>query len=240
MKIWEIKAQALRLMFADTDVSFSEAEFNNGTGTIYNNSNTKEKLVRMNDSIRRAIDLYYQYKGEPTLYTDDVTLHTSGDTTYNYLTSTSVSSDNFQFPTRIDLFLYETQSDNTLKLIKQENEISYDFFETLGQIQFFETDYTDYITNYEYTPKFRVWYKAKKTNLPAAPSDTEYDLDTLGVVPSDVQRMIPYFIKGELYEEDEPNIALQARQLYIQYLMGLRKKFNKTQTKVKSARVFSK
>ena len=62
MKLWEIKAQALRLMFADTDIEFSFAEFENNS--IYENANTREKLIRMNDSIRRAIDLYYHYHGE--------------------------------------------------------------------------------------------------------------------------------------------------------------------------------
>lgn len=238
MKLWEIKAQALRLMFADTDLQFNEEDFT--SNAVFDNPNTGEKLVRMNDSIRRAIDMYYQYKGESTLFTDDVVLYSNEGTTYNYITTSSISQSNFGFPTRIDLFVYEQLADLTLKLRKQVNEISFDFFETDGSVHFFDTDYRDYITNYGYIPKFRVWYKTSKVNLPADANDITYDLDTLLFIPSDVQRMIPYFVKGELFEEDEPNIALQSRNLYIQYLMGLRKKFNKTQTKVKSARVFSK
>ena len=62
MKLWEIKAQALRLMFADTDMMFDYTEFENRA--VYENVNTREKLVRMEDSIRRAIDLFYEYVGQ--------------------------------------------------------------------------------------------------------------------------------------------------------------------------------
>ena len=61
MELWEIKAQALRLMFADTDIYYTREDFE--SGALYENGNTKEKLVRMNDSIRRAIDLYNDYTG---------------------------------------------------------------------------------------------------------------------------------------------------------------------------------
>src|SRR5690606_3684775 len=62
MELWDIKANALRLMFADSDIQFSKEEFENGS--LESNGNTRDKLVRMNDSIRRAIDLYYQYCGQ--------------------------------------------------------------------------------------------------------------------------------------------------------------------------------
>ena len=55
------KANALRLMFAGSGLSFSKEEFENEV--VYSNGNTRDKLTRMNDSIRRAIDLYYQTLG---------------------------------------------------------------------------------------------------------------------------------------------------------------------------------
>ena len=45
MKLWEIKAQSLKLMFADSELEFSEDEF--AQGSVYDNSNTREKLIRM-------------------------------------------------------------------------------------------------------------------------------------------------------------------------------------------------
>ena len=62
MELWDIKASALRLMFADTDIKFDKQDFS--SGAIYDNGNTRDKLIRMNDSIRRAIDLYFQYCGQ--------------------------------------------------------------------------------------------------------------------------------------------------------------------------------
>jgi hypothetical protein len=238
MKIWEIKAQALRLMFSDTDIEFSEEEFE--SGAIYTNANTREKLVRMEDSIKRAIDLYYQYKGETTLFTDDIELFEDNGVIYNYIKTEDINPTNFGFPSRIDLLVYEQLPDNSFALRKQENEINFDFFETDGAVHFFDNDYRKYISNYNYIPKFRVFYKTSKINLPLTLDEMEYDINTLQVIPEDVQRVIPYFIKGELFEEDEPNIAMQSKNMYIQYLMGLRKKFTKTQTKVKSAKVFHK
>ena len=61
MKLWEIKAQALRLMFADSEITFSYEDFKQGV--IEDNANTREKLIRMDDSIKRAIDMYYSYCG---------------------------------------------------------------------------------------------------------------------------------------------------------------------------------
>ena len=61
MKLWEIKAQALRIMFSDTSLNFSQTDFE--SGIILANSNTREKYIRMNDSINRAIDSYFAYCG---------------------------------------------------------------------------------------------------------------------------------------------------------------------------------
>lgn len=35
-------------------------------------------------------------------------------------------------------------------------------------------------------------------------------------IPADVQALIPYYIKAELYEEDEPSLAMQARNFFEQ------------------------
>ena len=44
------KANALRLMFADTDIRFD----NFLNGIVYENGNTRDKLIRMNDSIKKS------------------------------------------------------------------------------------------------------------------------------------------------------------------------------------------
>jgi hypothetical protein len=67
----------------------------------------------------------------------------------------------------------------------------------------------------------------------------ETDLSTFNI-PLDVQRMIPYFVKGELYEEDELAVAQQAKQEFIRFVTNLSRPFNVVQTKAKRAKVFNK
>jgi hypothetical protein len=271
MILWEVKAQALRLMFADTDVNFSYAEFEDGT--IYSNSNTREKLMRMNDSIARAIDLYYHYNKEQTKIWDDIPLSytfvitQSNGTTYtlqegeslvrdsygvhtvqdengatvldnievtytftNKLDNTT-KPDNFSFPTRIDLL--EDKS-----YVNPLDNISYYYDEDNEEIFFYDQNFAAYESDtVKLALKFRVYYKIDIINIDTSASlnDLTYDLTTNTKVPQDVQRMIPYFIKGELYEEDEPDLARLAKQEYMNFIIQRpRKTFTKVQTKVKS------
>lgn len=271
MKLWEIKAQALRLMFADTDVNFSYAEFSDGT--IYSNSNTKEKLTRMNDSIARAIDMYYQYNREQTklwsqipLYYTYVITNNSTGLTYtlqtgetlnrdaygvhtvlnaqgevvlsdiavvytfqNYLDNTTKPSD-FAYPTRVDLL-------KDKNYVNEQDNIEFYYDEATEQIYFHTQDFASYDSDtVKLALKFRVYYKIDITNIDtsASLSDLTTELNDLGI-PADVQRMIPYFIKGEIYEEDEADIARAAKQEYINYIgQRPRNTFSKYQTKVKS------
>ena len=271
MKLWEIKAQALRLMFADTDVNFSYAEFEDGT--IYANSNTREKIIRMNDSIARAIDMYYQFNREQTklwdaipLYytyviTNDLTGQTytlqAGETLsrdaygvhtvlnaqgavvlsnitvvytfQNYLNNTTKPAD-FAYPTRVDLL-------KDKNYVNPEDNIDFYYDEANEQIYFHTQDFAAYESDsVKLALKFRVYYKIDITNIDtsASLSDLTYDINTLGI-PVDVQRMIPYFIKGEIYEEDEADISRAAKQEYVNYIAQRpRNTFSKYQTKVKS------
>lgn len=50
-----------------------------------------------------------------------------------------------------------------------------------------------------------------------APSSTEIN------IPDDIADIIPYFIKAELYEEDEPSLAAQARNIFEATLDSLKR-----------------
>lgn len=241
MKLWEIKAQSLRLMFADTDIEFSENEFQ--TQTIYTNANTREKLVRMTDSIKRAIDLYHQYNGEePRVVYKTLDSATVNNvlTYYNTITVTSSPSD-FGFPSRIDVV--ENLDYNITELIN----IAFDFEEAQVTqngnvftypkvIKFLNYDFTPYKSaNGVNVVSFRIYYKAKKQNLAGSENEMTYDLNLLNI-PEEVQRQIPLYVKGELYQEDEPNMAQQAKQEFIQFLLlNQRKQFVKGASKVRRA-----
>jgi len=225
MKLWEIKAQALRLMFADTDVEFSEAEFSNGT--IYQNANTREKLVRMVDSIKRAIDLYYQYNGEQAqtvIKALDFATVSNVLTYYNTLTFSSSPSD-FGFPSRVDVMA------NIPENIGETTSITYDYDAKLKKIIFTIYDFVPFTNKIS----FRVYYKIAKVNLVGSENEITYDLNSLGI-PEEVQRQIPLFVKSEIFQEDEPMMAQQAKQDFTQFLvLNQRKTFTKVQTKVKKA-----
>ena len=82
---------------------------------------------------------------------------------------------------------------------------------------------------------FRIYYKAKKQNLVGSENEMTYDLNLLNI-PEEVQRQIPLYVKGELYQEDEPNMAQQAKQEFIQFLLlNQRKQFLKGASKVRRA-----
>lgn len=273
MKLWEVKAQALRLMFADSDMNFSQAEFEDNT--VFDNANTREKLVRMNDSIARAIDIYYQYNKEQTKMWTDIPLYytyvitQSDGTTYTLQSGESLARDvygvhtvvdgsgnvvleditvvytfvnrldlstlpnDFSYPTRIDLLKDKDGYVNPL------NDISYYYDEVDGNIYFHEMDFASYDSDtVKLAIKFRVFYKVDIINIDtsATLNDITYDLSTNTSVPVDVQRMIPYFIKGELFQEDEPDLANIAKQEYIAYVAQRpRKTFSKVQTKVRQS-----
>ena len=213
MKLWEVKAQALRLMFADTDLNFNATEFEDGT--LMANGNTREKLIRMNDSIRRAVDLYFHYVGEGSFFDvfmpDDL-----GE----------ISSPGS--PTRVDALIY---SDETT-LLRVKNQINFFYDAISGKVLFPEDTFPIYT-------KFRVWYKLSRNSMPPDEEINDMTYDLLETkVPSDVQRKIAYYVKGELYEEDEPEQAFRAKQEYVSFLVEYKKPFNRVQTRVAHAKVF--
>ena len=230
MRLWEIKAQALKLMFVDSEMEFSETEFS--SGTVYDNYNTKEKLVRMEDSIRRGIDLYYNLVGVPILVDMFELVKDEEEKYYNKI---DVSlKELFGEPLRINALLYVKRND-VLELRRILENINFVYNPLEKEISFYDEDYA-FLGE---VVKFQIWYRLKKENIPLIANEIEYDLDILPI-PSEVQRMLPYFIKAEAYEEDEPQMAKQSREYYISFLHTLPKPFQKVQTKVKKSKIFRK
>lgn len=60
------------------------------------------------------------------------------------------------------------------------------------------------------------------------PNDTEIDF-----IPEELQEIIPYFIKGELYQEDEPNMASSSMNYFESLLDDYLDNRPPTQEKVK-------
>lgn len=221
MKLWEIKAQALRIMFADTDMEFSKDEFEEGV--VYDNANTREKLIRMNDAINRAIDLYYQYNGDITRR-KVLKLFSENGEYKNYLSPLSQDVEDFSHPTRIDVM------PNLDKGIRKRENISFDFDAISKEIHFPMFDFQAHGDAID----FLLYYKMKRMDIDSTANEMETDLDTLNI-PHEVQRKIPLFIKGELYEEDEYQVAQAAKNEYLQFLIGRqRSTFSKVTTRVRN------
>lgn len=230
MKLWEIKAQSLRLMFADYDMQFDYEEF--ADGIVYSNSNTREKLIRMEDSIRRAIDLYYNIVGDTAsskimkLATEEV----DGETKFINKIDLSQETE-LDYPTRVDLRLVDSRGN----IAYSKDSIDYMYDRIKREIHFIHNDFVSYGDEIE----FRVWYKIKRENIPIIVDELTFDLDTLHI-DEEAQRVIPYYVKGELFEEDEANLAAEAKNYYIQVISNLKRKFSVNQTRVRTPKVFDK
>ena len=216
MKLWEIKAQALRLMFADSEITFSYEDFKQGV--IEDNANTREKLIRMDDSIKRAIDMYYSYCGN---INKKVKVKYKENT---YLLDIDDIED-FGYPTRVDLVrksrvIGQEKLDYHYDSLVKEIEVVFDNIEHLTDLEKQDLD-------------FLLYYEMKRFNLPDNFDKIEYDLDDI-FIPQDIQRQIPKYIKGELYEEDEPSMAMISKNEYLGYLVNRQKDFSVAQNKVKS------
>jgi hypothetical protein len=87
----------------------------------------------------------------------------------------------------------------------------------------YENDNGDYVGDYEYRREgdvivldhigegesYKVVYKPKLKRITAYTDDME-ELD----IPENIASHIPYFVKGDLYRDDEPNEASEARNWY--------------------------
>lgn len=216
MKVWEIKADSLKLMFVQTDTSLNENEFidsNGSKGVIYNNPNTKNYLARMDNCILRAIDMYYSYCGKPLSNESQKPFVINGSYV-NYIISDKDI-------VRIDVLIKNS-------LLKQ----SINFTKVNKNIYLFDEDFTVYKDEVLYIIYYDVNYVERYF------SDST-DLNNFDI-PEDVQRMIPYFVKAECYEEDEYQMANISRSSYINYLIFVKNKYNKRQTHIKNSNVFNK
>lgn len=236
MELWNIKADALRLMFADTDIMFNKEEFENNS--LYENSNTREKLIRMNDSIRRAIDLYYHYAGQyKRRATVKYVVDNQGKVT-NFLDLSQV--EDFGIPSRIQL--YSVGENTRILNFSRTRNLSFYYDAISGEVSVeFDLEGSNFDLNNlprgikKEDFEFLIYYEVKKMNLPSDEiiDELTFDLNTLNI-PEDIQRMIPKYIKGEIYEEDEYSIALMSKEEYMRYLIEHVSKFSNVQTRVRS------
>lgn len=64
--------------------------------------------------------------------------------------------------------------------------------------------------------------------------DSLTDDNTLLAIPNSIAAFIPYYIKGDLYQEDEPSEAAEAMNWFEQMVNEIKQKTQSYQTKIKS------
>ena len=208
MLLGEIKLMALRLMFSDTDITYNIENIEE----YYNNHNTREKLIRMNDSINRALSLYYQRVGLPRGKKE-----------------VRLSQDDFEPSDFInEVRLIKSQLPDLHDVLKVR--VTSPYMPTLTNADFEYEDNTLYLPNLlekisprmEEKMKIEVFYEKNPRYLFPYDKDTEVNLDVLNI-PLEVQLEIPKYVKSELYEEDEPELALIAKNEYLTFLSQIKK-----------------
>ena len=132
-------------------------------------------------------------------------------------------TENLDYPSRIDII---ENLDASISKAYNVN-FNYDFLE---KKVYFEEDDMAY---FEGDITFKIYYQIEKINMPYDVNEITYDLNDL-FIPEEIQRKIPLFIKGELFEEDESSLSQMAKQEYISFVAtNPRRKFSKKQSKVR-------
>ena len=202
MKVSDIKVQALTLMYPDEIPAYMTG------GTVENYSKIlgdfSEMLGRMTGSIARCLDVIVERRVLPVK--------------------------------RLELYLADAETIG--KMYKFDLSASLDFFDVDRVIMQAENAYNGYypyrmegktlvLLSPDEAASFSLLYHPTVT----PPSVWANEAELTGV-PDELSRLIPYFIKGELFREDEPGEAAEAMAWFEQRLSEISNKSTGMQTNV--------
>jgi len=157
-------------------------------------SNLNAYLYQMNESINRCFDRFLSDKAAPQAIVDfdDEEYEITEDDYFYYMDLTQITD-----LYRLERVMYITNGviDISVDNLVQANVL-------VLPIK---------------TGDYKLVYTKK---MPYITDDTE-DSDEVDL-PDEIVRLIPYFIKSELYEEDEPNLATVARSIFETGLIRVR------------------
>lgn len=191
MTLNDIKKAALALMF--TNYSDDLADANVNVDNLSSEEYT-QYTVNMNASINRCLGRI-ESAGVLPLKTQEITTATTGSVSGNFARyNLSTLASDFLSVSRI---AKETAGGEYIPSVKYHVEGT-----------------TVVLPPLETGDKYIVIYRRRPTRISiTAVSSTVVD------VPDNIAEIIPYYIKADLYEEDEPNLALQARNIFESLLM---------------------
>jgi len=171
----------------------------------YDDTNLNAYLYQMNESINRCFDRFVidEVAPQKIVELDDYTTTNDDDYYWTYMDLTQITD-----LYKLDRVIYtKTGSIDTNHEFMLEGD-------TL-------------ILGYVTTGSYKLVYTKEMPYI----DDTVTDSDTVDL-PDEMIRLIPYFIKGELYEEDEPNLAAAAMNIFEARLLMLKKKKERLQTQI--------
>ena len=184
MTLNDIKKAALALMFTNYSDDLSSEDVDNLSSEEYT-----QYLVNMNASINRALGRI-ESAGVLPLKTQEITTAT-----------TDTVSGNFA---RYDLSTLASKFKSISRIAKETASGEY-----ISSVKYHVEGTTLVVAPLDTGDKYIVIYHWRPNRVSiTAGSYTVVD------VPDNIAEIIPYYIKADLYEEDEPNLALQARNIF--------------------------
>jgi len=255
MKLGDIKIEALKLMFTNYDTDMAVEDIPD----LLANSEYKDYLFAMPGSINRClgrfstnrlnpqkkvniktlftkIEGYYSFEDDAFYSDAEMTTEITGDTNKIYEDDGGelyrFDGDGFE---KLNGHLYIDTGDitsfhalNRVSLTKYDGTID-------ANVEYLWEDDTliiPYInlfpdTEEEYEGKYVLYYYESMPVITSSTAETtEMDL------PEDLLKMIPYYIKGELYQEADAVLANEARSIFEQMLADYPQERTNKQTKV--------
>lgn len=208
MTIGEIKIQALKLMFTN----YSNDIQADNIDDLISNDNYGSYLVNMSGSINRAISR----------------INNSGVLRSKaYSVDYSTESEHIvvgEYITKYDLQELIADYHSLDRVIKEGLYGEYN-----GRIAYNLEEDTLLLSPLIDGESYRLMYKPQIAQISYDSDDTlEFD------APNDIANIIPLFIKGDLFEEDEPQLATKARNEFEQSLVSLMREPVSNQTQVET------
>jgi hypothetical protein len=205
----ELIVACIKLMFDNDNEELDPS-------SISDNPNYSNRTANIIESINRAITEIVKAKRLPKKTVElDSTVGARGSyrTRFNLDTIVIEGFENDVYS--IDNIAFESDEEDYY-----ENNIAIKF-EGNQTILLPTIDSGKYIVSY--SPKFKAYLKYSDAD------DT--DIET---IPDELVDIIPHFVKGELYEEDDPQIALLSTNKFFGYLGSARENLENKQTQVKN------
>lgn len=207
MKLGELKIAALKLLFIDYDHDISVDDLTD----LVSDENYKSYLFNMNDSINRA---FSDIEEKGVLPSKSFTINKED----------GVADGNF---IRFDLKSLIQDYFCIDRVVYQNTNGSYN-----GHYEYQLEENVLVLKDFSDNESFRVLYKPTLERINDTTSN-DFELE----IPNNIVDKIPLFIKGDIYQDDEPNAANEARNWFESAMRELHR--NKTTNISRVKKIFS-